>query len=181
MEPSLPFAHWEGFYVIVGTSAAALTGLQFVVITLVAEFRPARSEGEIDAYATPTIVHFCAVLLVSAILGAPWHDYIGAAIALGLSGLSGAVYAGLVIRRGTRITTYKPVLEDRIWHGVLPLSAYSTLFLASIFVARGQTPALFVVAGTVLLLMFIGIHNAWDTVTFVTLEGAKRENSRTEQ
>ena len=30
---------WDNFYVIVGSSAAALTGLQFVVITLVAETR----------------------------------------------------------------------------------------------------------------------------------------------
>lgn len=178
--PFLPFAHWEGFYVIVGTSAAALTGLQFVVMTLVAEFRPSRGIGEIDAFATPTIVHFCAVLLISAIVGAPWHGYVGAAIALGLGGAAGVIYAVLVIIRAMRQTSYTPVLEDWIWHGALPLSAYSTLFLASIFVGRGQTPALFVVGGTALLLMFIGIHNAWDTVTYVTIEGRKLENTQSE-
>jgi len=30
-------AHWANFYVIVGSSAGALTGLQFVVMTLVAQ------------------------------------------------------------------------------------------------------------------------------------------------
>lgn len=65
-----PLAAWETFYVIVGSSGAALTGLQFVVIALVAESRRKSTFKEIDAFGTPTIVHFCAVLLVSAILSA---------------------------------------------------------------------------------------------------------------
>jgi hypothetical protein len=169
----LPFAHWESFYVIVGTSAAALTGLQFVVMTLVAEFRPERTSAEIDAFATPTIVHFGAVLFVSCVIGAPWHAYQGAAIVLGMAGMAGAVYAGFVIRRATRTTAYKPVLEDWVFHAVLPMSAYVTLFAASVFVGRGHAEALFAVGGTALLLMFVGIHNAWDTVTYITLEGRK--------
>jgi hypothetical protein len=31
---------WESFYIIVGSSAGALTGLQFVVMALVVEARP---------------------------------------------------------------------------------------------------------------------------------------------
>ena len=40
------------------------------------------------------------------------------------------------------------------------------------------TSALFVIAATALLLLFIGIHNAWDTVTYVALTRPKgaREN-----
>src|SRR3989449_10732821 len=66
-----PFSAWENFYVIIGSSAAALTGLQFVVVVLGAE---ARSLGtEVGAFGTPTVVHFCAVLLMSAILSVPWR------------------------------------------------------------------------------------------------------------
>ena len=36
---------WENFYVIVGSSAAALTGLMFVVITLTAEMRTGQEDG----------------------------------------------------------------------------------------------------------------------------------------
>src|SRR3989442_3592050 len=68
---STPFAAWESFYVIIGSSAAALTGPQFVVVVLGAE---ARSIGpEVGAFGTPTVVHFCAVLLISAILSVPWR------------------------------------------------------------------------------------------------------------
>lgn len=66
-----PLATWESFYVIIGSSAAALTGLQFVVIALIAEARTRSTPREIAAFGTPTIVHFCAVLLLSAILSAP--------------------------------------------------------------------------------------------------------------
>ena len=37
---ALPLHEWERFYVIVGTSAAALTGLMFVVIAVVADAGP---------------------------------------------------------------------------------------------------------------------------------------------
>ena len=65
-------AGWENFYVIVGSSAGALIGLQFVVITLIAEIPVVRDvERASSAFATPTIVHFGSVLLLSAVISAP--------------------------------------------------------------------------------------------------------------
>src|SRR2546426_1019861 len=93
VEPTalLPFSAWENFYVIVGSSAAALTGLQFVVVVLGAEARSIR-DPELGAFGTPTIVHFCAVLLISAIISVPWHAVSSAGLALGASGVAGIVY-----------------------------------------------------------------------------------------
>jgi hypothetical protein len=48
-----PFSVWESFYVIIGSSAAALTGLQFVVIALIAEARTRSTSREIAAFGTP--------------------------------------------------------------------------------------------------------------------------------
>jgi len=78
---------WESFYVIVGSAAAALTGLQFVVIALINEGPKGRSTREIDAWGTPTIVHFSVVLLISAILSAPWHRLTSVALMLAACGL----------------------------------------------------------------------------------------------
>src|SRR5256714_8689974 len=89
VEPSAAttFSAWENFYVIVGSSAAALTGLQFVVVVLGAE---ARSIGpEVGAFGTPTVVHFCATLLISAILSVPWRAVSNAGLALGAVGVAG--------------------------------------------------------------------------------------------
>jgi hypothetical protein len=65
-------AGWENFYVIVGSSAGALIGLQFVVITLIADAPIARADAQASgAFSTPSVVHFGAVLFLSAIVTAP--------------------------------------------------------------------------------------------------------------
>lgn len=75
---------WENFYVIVGSSAGALIGLQFVVITLIADIPVGHGAAQAGAaFATPTIVHFGAVLLLAALLSAPWHGIAPAAVLWG--------------------------------------------------------------------------------------------------
>src|SRR5580693_4029810 len=101
---------WVNFYVIVGSSAGALIGLQFVVMTLVADVPITRGDAQAgDTFTTPTVVHFGAVLLLSAVASAPW-DGIGAAQVLwGLVGLGGVGYVVLVARRLRRQTAYRAV------------------------------------------------------------------------
>jgi hypothetical protein len=164
-----PLAAWESYYVIIGSSAAALTGLQFVVIALLAETRKRSTTKEIEAFATPTIVHFAAVLLLSAIVSAPWPALTGARLSLGICGCVGVGYAAVVIRRARRQTGYRLVLEDWLWHTVLPVIAYTTLLAAALALRRYTVASLFAVGAAALLLLFIGIHNAWDTVTYIAL------------
>ena len=175
-------AAWETFYVIVGSSGAALTGLQFVVIALVAESPRRATTREINAFGTPTTIHFCAVLLLSAILSAPWQGLSHVAIALGICGLTGVSYGLIVLQRTRRQTSYRPVLEDWIWHAVLPLISYSMLIIAAITLHRSPRRVLFLIAASALLLLFIGIHNAWDTVTYIAIDqaesGAKRSRKQ---
>src|SRR3954468_17692002 len=86
-------AGWENFYVIVGSSAGALIGLQFVVMTLIAEIPPAGGdESAGNAFGTPNVVHFGVVLLLSAIVSAPWSGIAIVATLLGLVGVSGFIY-----------------------------------------------------------------------------------------
>jgi hypothetical protein len=169
---------WENFYVIVGSSAGALIGLQFVVITLIAEIPIVRDvERASGAFATPTIVHFGAVLLLSAVISAPWRGIAAAAISWGLLGLAGVTYALVVARRMRVQTAYSPQFEDLLFHVLLPFAAYATL-AGSAYAARSNAGgALFGVGAAALLLLFIGIHNAWDAVTyhvFVKQESGRR-------
>ena len=172
---------WESFYVIVGSSGAALTGLQFVVIALIAESgkRSAAPGNEshdpqIAAFGTPTVVHFCSVLLVSAILSAPWHGLSSVGLALGACGLAGVVYGVIIVRRARRQTGYRPVFEDWLWHAALPLVAYALLLGAAILLRSYPHRVLFAVGAAALLLLFIGIHNAWDTVTYIAVGGLEK-------
>jgi hypothetical protein len=168
-----PFAAWESFYVIVGTSAAALTGLQFVVIALTTELRRRRTTDQFDAFATPTTVHFCASLLISAILSAPWQELSSAAIPLVVIGIAGVIYTALVMRRVKRQKSYTPVFEDWLFHTALPFLAYATILSAALTLVHHTEDALFGAASASILLVFIGIHNAWDTVTFLAAEDGK--------
>jgi hypothetical protein len=181
MDTNAPFSRqaWESFYVIVGSSAGALTGLQFVVLTLISEAGMIRGTGDtMAAFASPNVVHFCAALLVSAILSAPWHGSSSPGVAVAVTGVCGLVYSVVILRRASRQRDYKPVLEDWIWHAALPMLAYAAMVYGGVQFARASTDALFIVGGSTLLLVFIGIHNAWDTVTYVTLERARGRSAQ---
>jgi len=168
-----PLTRWENYYVIVGSSAGALTGLQFVVIALLADTRGAGTMQEVRAFGTPTVVHFCAALLISAIASAPWHDLSSAGIGFAVCGIAGVGYAISVIRHAQR-AAYNPDTEDWVWYAVLPLLAYSALLMAAIFLARHFEPSSFVIAASAIVLVFVGIHNSWDSVTYIALKARGR-------
>jgi hypothetical protein len=169
-------AAWQNFYVIVGSSAGALIGLQFVVITLVASI-PRREgiEQAGAAFSTPTVVHFGAVLLLACIQSAPWHGITGLSILWGILGLSGVAYEMIIVQRMRTQTAYKPVFEDWMFHAVLPSAAYATLAVSALVFLWHLNGTLFAVATAALLLLFVGIHNAWDGITYHIFVVKKRE------
>jgi hypothetical protein len=178
-----PFEGWENFYVIVGSSAGALIGLQFVVLTLISaspsNFADARAA---NAFATPTVVHFGVVLLLSAVVTAPWIQIGFVAALWGILGLGGLVYTLFVTRRMQQQNAYQPVLEDWVFHAVLPGATYAMLAASALAASLFVRPARFVVGAAALLLLFIGIHNAWDTVTYhVFVKQRERQSDESPQ
>jgi len=161
-----PLAEWQNFYVIVGSSAGALIGLQFVVLTLIASRQGSTSAALGSAFATPNIIHFVAVLLLSALISAPWHGGATVALLWGLVGLGGVTYVVIVARRMRVQNEYKPVFEDWLFHVLLPFAAYTTLAVAAGAARSHVREALFGVGAAALLLLFVGIHNAWDSVAY---------------
>jgi hypothetical protein len=168
-------AGWGNFYVIVGSSAGALTGLQFVVMAI-SQNQIEGSMAEIRAFGTPTIIHFCSVLFTSALMSAPWGSLTSLTTALGVLGVAGITYDLVVIRRARTQNRYKPVLEDWLWHCAFPLICHVCVGIAAILLTMNSTPALFILAGVQVSLLFIGIHNAWDTVTYIVIE--RRDQGR---
>ncbi len=161
---------WASFYVMTGSSAAALTGLMFVVISLVTGKE--RAEGTHDGiatFSTPTVMHFAAALLVSAVLIAPWRSLVHTAVVAALIGLYGIVYILRVMYRTRRLTVYTADFEDWTWYTILPFVAYGAISAGAIALAAVPVQALFILAGGVVLLIFIGIRNAWDIVTYIAI------------
>ena len=171
------FEEWESFYAIVGAAAGALIGLQFVVMTLLADRPPTPDAGA--AYATPQIVHFGAVLLLCALIRAPWHGIAPAAVLWGLTGLCGFVYELIIARRMSRWSTYRPAFEDWFFHVALPLAGYALLAASAVAAFSHAEEALFALGAATLMLLFAGIHNAWDAVLYHMT--VKREKSDREK
>jgi hypothetical protein len=170
---------WRNFYGLVGSSAGALIGLQFVVITLIANMPITRDVAHAgNAFTTPTVVHFGVVLLLSAVGSAPWDGIAAIAVLWGFVGLAGVAYVVHVAQRVRLQTVYQAVFEDWLFHALLPLAAYATLAAAACAAYSYPRPALFLVGAAALLLLFIGIHNAWDTVTYhVFVKGQEKADA----
>jgi hypothetical protein len=162
-------ADWGNFYVIMGSAAAGLTGLTFVVIALAADSRRLRPAG-LSAYMSPTVVHFSSVLALAAFMCIPHASLTGLAVLGGLTGMAGVLY-GLSTIRNMRaaLETYAPVGEDWLWHAGLPTLAYAALSIIAAVGARHSAALVYGFACVVLALLFIGIHNAWDVATAIAL------------
>lgn len=171
MEPSAHalLSQWETFFFLIGSSGAALTGLMFVVITLAADSSLPRTPDTVNAFATPNIIHFVAVFFLAAVLTAPWQRLRDPAHVVGTGAIAGIVYVLVVLRRMLRQSAYKPVLEDWVWHVFLPMAAYAMLFVGAAGLAHEQPWTFFLIGGVTMLLLAIGIHNAWDTVTYMVM------------
>ena len=174
-----PLAAWHTFYGIIGSAAATLMGLMFVVIALIAGARMrAASPGSVVAiFNTPNVVHFGSALFVAALLSAPWQALWPVGLLLGLAGFGGGAYIIVVLWRvRRRQVAYQLVLEDWLWHIALPLVSYTALVAAALLLLISPVPALFIIAAAAVLLLFIGIHNAWDNVTYTVFALSKSQS-----
>ena len=75
-------------------------------------------------------------------------------------------------QRGRSDREYTPVFQDWLWHVYLPIVSYLTMMVAGLLLQKDTMSALFGVAAATLLLLFVGIHNAWDSVTYIALSRA---------
>ncbi|MBV8550965.1 MAG: hypothetical protein JOY54_06665 [Acidobacteriaceae bacterium] len=159
---------WQNFYEIVGSSAGALTGLQFVVITLVTQTRSAGSMRDIHAFGTPTVIHLCTALLISAVMAAPWQTLVSLAVCLAAFGVAGIGYSFRVFWHA-RKAAYRADVEDWVWYLAFPLLAHLALVGAAVLIWWNVGWALAVVAGDAVMFLLLGVHNSWDTVTFIAV------------
>ena len=163
-----PLSEWQNFYVIVGSAAGGLTGLQFVVMALIADMPAIDQESQaISVFSTPSIVNFGVVLLLAAVLVMPWHGVKPVSIIWGVAGAVGIIYTAVTGWRFSRQRTYTPVFEDYFFRVIMPVIGYAVLAGAALTARNHDRIALFQVAAVALMLLFIGIHDAWDNATYL--------------
>jgi hypothetical protein len=169
---------WQNYYMLMGTAAATLTGLMFVVTTLIAGIDAHLStlNAAVSAYNTPTVVHFGTVLLLAGLLSAPWQTFSSLSLLLGLLGLGMVLYSIIVMRRMRRVPNYQSTLEDWSWYMAFPLLANVLLIVAAFVLPKSAFSALYIVGSAMMSLLLVGIRNAWDMVTFLAVERAHSED-----
>ena len=168
--PSSIFSAWSAFYTLTGSSAAALTGLTFVVITLLRDSEKRSATDGIPRVSAATVAHFTAGLMISGILLAPWPTLLAPCTLLGFAGAIGVSYQFRLLSYTSRASSsYKPDVEDRVWYTFLPMFAYAVILGGAIALTTVAHLAVYAPAAGVALLILIGIHNSWDIVTFITI------------
>ena len=175
-----PLNEWQNFYVIVGSAAGGLTGLQFVVMALIADMPAIDQESQaISVFSTPSIVNFGVVLLLAAVLVMPWHSVKPISIIWGVAGAAGIIYTAVTGWRFSRQRAYTPVFEDYFFRVIMPVIGYAVLGAAAFTARNHDRIALFQVAAVALMLLFIGIHDAWDNATYLVFykRGAVKPDS----
>ena len=159
---------WNGFYTMIGSSAAALTGLIFVVITLISDDQRGASEDGISTFSSPTVVHFGGALFTAAVMLMPFRALAPVAIILGLEGLCGLVLVTRIALRTWNLSgSYRPDMEDWMWHVILPFAAYAAFAAGALALHAARRASALRARVSCDAPDFIGIHNAWDVVTFL--------------
>jgi len=160
--PALPLAEWRDFYVMIGTASGAIVGATFVVATLAAGLKE-RSFG-LRGFISPTAVHLGSVLVGSAILAAPTLTLRSLALFLGAGGIAGVVYSVVV---ATRIWHLQLDLADRSFYALLPVLTYAAMAGAATMAFGNTERALNILAVSLVVLLVIGMRNAWDMASFM--------------
>ena len=163
------FHGWDNFYFLLGSAAAGLIGLLFVVVTLTAGFDHAQASRGAKLYMTPTALHFAAVLSVSAVALAPALPIGATAAIFALIGLLGAANA---VRASVGIATPRPETPAAHWsdfwmYGIVPAAIYLALCGVAGALAMRAEWAVDALAALLLSLLLVGIRNAWDLVTWI--------------
>ncbi|HEX2896488.1 MAG TPA: hypothetical protein VHP63_00365, partial [candidate division Zixibacteria bacterium] len=150
----------------VGAAGGVLIGLQFIVLTLMAG-KPLKTATEAGAaFSTPSVVHFSAVLFLSAFVCAPWQSVSIPAVLWGIMGAGGIIYSVLIAKHVRKQAAYEPKWDDWFFRVIIPFAAYALLVVSAFTAENHIHAALFEVGASSLVLMFLGIHNSWDNIAF---------------
>jgi hypothetical protein len=163
---------WHDWYLLCGTAAATLVGLMFVVVSLAPKVIAQEAEAGVRSFLTPIVSFFTTVLLVSIIMLVPGIAPSLTATALLATGLCGICYLTSV-RVHQQWRTNQLDMQDWFWYVGLPFVSYAAMLAASVAVFRHAPAGLSIAAASVLLLLIIGIRNAWDIVIYMTQQITK--------
>jgi hypothetical protein len=163
------FHSWHDFYLLVGTASATLVGLMFVAASIGSSVFSERHRIALQAFISPTVVNFAAVLFVCIGVMIPSQTWFSLGLLLAGGGVAGLIYAGRVwvqmfVRRSFHVD-----LIDRMFYATVPLLGYLLILVAGIFLLLDKAWSAEVTAAALVVLLFAGVRNAWDMTTWIMM------------
>jgi hypothetical protein len=163
------FHDWSEYFFMIGSSAAALIGLMFVVVTLTAgRDRPETDRGK-HLYSSPVVWHLGVVLVLSGCAIAPTMTgtvYAAVSGGLALLGVGIGVRNAIGIAR-VPISGMENNAFDMWWYGIVPAIVYAGLGAAAFAIFLSSRWGASGVAAALMALLLVSIHAEWDLVTFL--------------
>ena len=163
MSLSDAFGPWHEFYMLLGTASATMVALLFVAASVASGVFSTDRPAALRMFLSASVVHFGGILAVCLLVLAPLHSWepFGALVfGCGAFGLGyyiltwiGAVRDGLSKAIG---------LDDRCWYAVFPVIGYLCEAGSGIALIVHCNDGAMALAGTMVILLIVGIHNAWD-------------------
>lgn len=183
----LQLQQWQNFYMLLGGASATLVGLMFIAISLgssrwTPEERPILA-ASFSAFMSPTFIHFVYVLVTAVVVFVPT---LNETVLGGLLVLTGIGSLGHIARHlPFLLNRYRARRIDRsdlVCYSLLPSIGYILYLDAGIGLLRaalrGMRPAhaFDALAAASVLLLVIGVRNAWDLVVFLVLRELDRSD-----
>lgn len=159
---------WHDFYALIGEASATLVALIFVAGSIGAGVFTRAHQAGIRSFLSPTVVHFTTILLVCLLASLPGEDGGVLGTLLACIGAIGLGYSGWVWRRMLRHGIASQIdAVDRLFYALLPIPVHLMIIAAGWELWRRAAFALELLAAALILLLLIGIRNAWDMTVWV--------------
>ena len=161
---------WHDFYVLLGTASATLVGLMFVAASIGATVFNEEHRGALEAFITPTVVHFAAVLFACLVITIPTHYWESLSALLGVGGLAGLIYGGRVLVQLIIRHRFNVELVDRLFYALIPLAGYLLALGAAVLGFLHIAASAYLMAAALLVLLLAGLRNAWDMMVWIMIK-----------
>jgi hypothetical protein len=162
------FEGWQDYFLLVGSAAAALIGLLFVVVTLTAGRERSMLELGQRYYMSPIVADLAAILVMSGAAMVPDVRPLALGLFVAAAGLVGlAADVRIAWGIGRLSIPGENMAFDRSWYGIVPAIVSLLTAGAGVAILQGTSwgpPAL---AAVLMALLLVCVHNAWDLVTYI--------------
>ena len=161
---------WHDFYVLLGTASATLVGLMFVAASIGSTVFNEQHGAALQAFITPTVVHFAAALFASLVIMIPEHTWHSLGALLSVGGLAGTIYSGRVLVQLIIRHRFNVDVTDRMFYALIPLAGYLLALTAAVLMFLRAPAGAFVMATAMLVLLLAGLRNAWDMMIWIMIK-----------